>query len=129
VAGAGDAVASSRESGATEAQSSPRAPDHAQSPVRLPARRRYSILPARRVEPVEISALLHVAQQCVKPTLAIQLLVTLPGGLRWASWEGVLRQGGVKPILELGALAHEHHPRPRQLALVTQRARRNPHRG
>jgi hypothetical protein len=27
--------------------------------------------------------------------------------------ESVLRQGGVEPVLELGALAHEHHPRPR----------------
>jgi hypothetical protein len=65
-----------------------------------------------------------------KPPLAIQLLVTLPGvGLTLDVVERVLRQGGVKPILELSALTHEHHPRPRQLALVTRRARRNPHPG
>jgi hypothetical protein len=33
--------------------------------------------------------------------------------------EGVLRQGGVEAILELGALTDERHPRPRQLALVS----------
>ena len=43
--------------------------------------------------------------------------------------EAVLGQGGVEPILELGALTDERHPRPRQLALVPQLAGRNPHRG
>src|SRR4029453_4588272 len=43
--------------------------------------------------------------------------------------EGVLGQGGGEPILELGALTDERHPRPRQLALVPQLAGRNPHRG
>jgi hypothetical protein len=40
--------------------------------------------------------------------------------------EGVLGQGRVNAILELGALADEHHPGPRQVALVAQLAPRNP---
>ena len=40
--------------------------------------------------------------------------------------EGVLGQGGVNPILELRALPDEHHPGPRQVALVPQLAGRNP---
>jgi hypothetical protein len=43
--------------------------------------------------------------------------------------ERVLGHGGVEPILELGALTDERHPRPRQLALIPQLAGRNPHRG
>src|SRR4029453_6936953 len=39
-----------------------------------------------------------------------------------------LGQGRVTAILELRALPHEHHPRPRQVALVAQLARRNPDR-
>src|SRR5207249_8157123 len=42
--------------------------------------------------------------------------------------EGVLGQGRVNAILGLGALANEHHPRPRQVALVAQLARGNPDR-
>ena len=43
--------------------------------------------------------------------------------------EGVLRQGGVNPILELRALPDQHHPSPRQVALVPELAGRNPDRG
>jgi hypothetical protein len=43
--------------------------------------------------------------------------------------EGVLGEGGVDPILEAGALADEHHPGARQLALVAQRPGGDPDRG
>jgi hypothetical protein len=39
----------------------------------------------------------------------------------------VLRQGGVNPILKLGALPDKHHPCAREITLVPQFARRNPH--
>jgi hypothetical protein len=42
--------------------------------------------------------------------------------------EGVLGQGGVNPILELRALANEHHSCSRKVALVAQLARGNPDR-
>ena len=80
----------------------------------------------------------------------LDLLEKVPGGVRRTGWqkletlphegaaacaedvahlevmEGVLGQGRVNAILELGALADEHHPRPRQIALVAQLARGNP---
>jgi hypothetical protein len=42
--------------------------------------------------------------------------------------ERVLRQRGVNAVLELRALPDEHHPGPREIALVAQLARWNPDR-